>query len=72
MKLLTNEEVEKRLLERVRRKAMLYGSELITDTVTPDQIIAVDGKNSTVDAFKVDPQFVVDIYENVSHLYMLK
>ena len=67
MALLTNMEVENKLLERVRRKAMMYGSELVnTESTTPDEILTpATGAKSGSGYYKVDPQYVAEVYEKV-------
>lgn len=64
MALLTNVDVEKKLLERVRQKAMLYGSELNNDTASANHIVTSENRSAVeTNLYKINPQFIVDIYE---------
>ena len=57
MALLTNAEVERKLLERIKRKVVSYGRD-VTDTYVDDF------------SLKLQPDVVADVYEKVYvHIY---
>src|SRR5690349_14850877 len=63
MELLTNRTVEAALLRRLRRKALIYGSD-ITETgevVTKEE--EVEGSTATTTSRKIQADVVVDLYE---------
>lgn len=57
MELLTNKQVELKLLRRLKKKALIYGQEI------DDQDEDMDGDGGSMPGMRLNPSLIADIYE---------